>query len=94
MFTKQPVNQVVLAEDTVDFFCEVHGDPTPTVRWRKEEGELPRGRYAEPHRQSRTGVTTPTQHAGRRLLIMSLMIQQLHVQCAVTVLSRDKLNHL
>lgn len=45
VFTKQPVNQVVLADDTVDFFCEVHGDPTPTVRWRREEGELPRGRY-------------------------------------------------
>ncbi|XP_057676205.1 roundabout homolog 3 isoform X1 [Corythoichthys intestinalis] len=45
MFTKQPVNQVVLADETVDFFCEVHGDPTPTVRWRREEGELPRGRY-------------------------------------------------
>lgn len=45
MFTKQPVNQVVLADDTVEFFCEVHGDPTPTVRWRREEGELPRGRY-------------------------------------------------
>ncbi|XP_049891298.1 roundabout homolog 3 isoform X7 [Epinephelus moara] len=45
VFTKQPVNQVVLAEDTVDFFCEVHGDPTPTVRWRREEGELPRGRF-------------------------------------------------
>ncbi|KAM9385182.1 roundabout homolog 2-like [Pholidichthys leucotaenia] len=44
-FTKQPVNQVVLADDTVDFFCEVHGDPTPTVRWRREEGELPRGRF-------------------------------------------------
>lgn len=44
MFTKQPVNQVVLADDTVDFFCEVHGDPTPTIRWRAEEGELPRGR--------------------------------------------------
>ncbi|XP_068509225.1 roundabout homolog 3 isoform X3 [Syngnathus scovelli] len=45
VFTKQPVNQVVLADDTVDFFCEVHGDPTPTIRWRREEGELPRGRY-------------------------------------------------
>ncbi|XP_014853472.1 PREDICTED: roundabout homolog 2-like [Poecilia mexicana] len=45
VFTKQPVNQVVLADDTVEFFCEVHGDPTPTVRWRREEGELPRGRF-------------------------------------------------
>ncbi|XP_076017397.1 roundabout homolog 3 [Genypterus blacodes] len=45
MFTKQPVNQVVLADDTVDFFCEVHGDPTPTIRWKREEGELPRGRF-------------------------------------------------
>ncbi|XP_051902180.1 roundabout homolog 3 isoform X2 [Hippocampus zosterae] len=45
VFTKQPVNQVVLADDTVDFFCAVHGDPIPTVRWRREEGELPRGRY-------------------------------------------------
>uniref|UniRef100_A0A3B3UFK8 Roundabout, axon guidance receptor, homolog 3 (Drosophila) n=1 Tax=Poecilia latipinna TaxID=48699 RepID=A0A3B3UFK8_9TELE len=31
VFTKQPVNQVVLADDTVEFFCEVHGDPTPTM---------------------------------------------------------------
>ncbi|MEQ2177986.1 Roundabout 3, partial [Goodea atripinnis] len=45
IFTKQPVNQVVLADDTVEFYCEVHGDPTPTVRWRREEGELPRGRF-------------------------------------------------
>uniref|UniRef100_A0A674PL89 Roundabout, axon guidance receptor, homolog 3 (Drosophila) n=1 Tax=Takifugu rubripes TaxID=31033 RepID=A0A674PL89_TAKRU len=45
VFTKQPVNQVVLADDTVDFYCEVHGDPAPTVRWRREEGELPRGRF-------------------------------------------------
>ncbi|XP_038153751.1 roundabout homolog 3 isoform X2 [Cyprinodon tularosa] len=45
VFTRQPSNQVVLADDTVEFFCEVHGDPTPTVRWRRDEGELPRGRF-------------------------------------------------
>ncbi len=45
MFVRRPVNQVVLADDTVDFQCEVQGDPTPTIRWRKEEGELPRGRW-------------------------------------------------
>ncbi|XP_019907395.2 roundabout homolog 2 isoform X2 [Esox lucius] len=42
---RRPVNQVVMEEDTVDFLCEVHGDPAPTVRWRREEGELPRGRF-------------------------------------------------
>ncbi|XP_076876579.1 roundabout homolog 3 isoform X2 [Brachyhypopomus gauderio] len=44
MFVRRPVNQVVLADDTVDFQCEVQGDPAPTVRWRREEGEMPRGR--------------------------------------------------
>ncbi|GCC27920.1 hypothetical protein chiPu_0006346 [Chiloscyllium punctatum] len=44
-FIRRPINQVVLADDTVDFHCEVHGDPVPTTRWRKEEGELPRGRF-------------------------------------------------
>ncbi|XP_043356929.1 roundabout homolog 3 isoform X3 [Dermochelys coriacea] len=43
-FIRRPINQVVLAEDSVDFHCEVQGDPVPTSRWRKEEGELPRGR--------------------------------------------------
>lgn len=44
-FVKRPTNQVVLAEDTVNFHCEVAGDPLPTVRWQKEDGELPQGRY-------------------------------------------------
>eukprot|EP00079_Xenopus_tropicalis_P027964 XP_012822435.1 PREDICTED: roundabout homolog 3 isoform X2 [Xenopus tropicalis] len=44
-FIRRPINQVVLADDMVDFNCEVQGDPVPTARWRKEEGELPRGRY-------------------------------------------------
>uniref|UniRef100_A0A8B9K6U6 Roundabout, axon guidance receptor, homolog 3 (Drosophila) n=1 Tax=Astyanax mexicanus TaxID=7994 RepID=A0A8B9K6U6_ASTMX len=44
MFVRRPVNQVVLADDTVDFQCEVQGDPAPTIRWKKEEGELPRAR--------------------------------------------------
>ncbi|XP_063291497.1 roundabout homolog 3 isoform X1 [Pelobates fuscus] len=44
-FIRRPINQVVLADDIVDFHCEVQGDPAPTTRWRKEEGELPRGRY-------------------------------------------------
>ncbi|XP_051535583.1 roundabout homolog 2-like isoform X2 [Myxocyprinus asiaticus] len=45
VFIRRPVNQIVLAEETVDFMCEVHGDPAPTVRWKRDEGELPRGRF-------------------------------------------------
>lgn len=45
VFIRRPVNQIVLDEETVDFLCEVHGDPAPTVRWKRDEGELPRGRY-------------------------------------------------
>ncbi|XP_034025004.1 roundabout homolog 2-like isoform X2 [Thalassophryne amazonica] len=45
VLVRRPVNQVVMEEETVDFLCEVHGDPAPTVRWRRDEGELPRGRF-------------------------------------------------
>ncbi|KAJ8280104.1 hypothetical protein GJAV_G00050580 [Gymnothorax javanicus] len=45
IFMRRPLNQVVLVDETVEFLCEAHGDPAPTVRWRREEGELPRGRF-------------------------------------------------
>ncbi|XP_060799448.1 roundabout homolog 2 [Neoarius graeffei] len=45
VFIRRPVNQIVLAEETVDFLCEVHGDPAPTIRWRREGRELPRTRF-------------------------------------------------
>lgn len=44
-FTRRPISVVVLADESVEFRCEARGDPFPTVRWRKEDGELPKGRY-------------------------------------------------
>nr|XP_054503372.1 roundabout homolog 3 [Agelaius phoeniceus] len=44
-FGKRPQNQVVLVEGTAEFACEVMGDPQPAARWRKEEGEMPLGRW-------------------------------------------------
>ncbi|KAM5312130.1 roundabout homolog 3 [Glossophaga mutica] len=44
-FLRRPVNQVVLANAPADFPCEVQGDPPPRLHWRKEDGELPTGRY-------------------------------------------------
>ncbi|XP_037605221.1 roundabout homolog 2-like isoform X3 [Sebastes umbrosus] len=45
VFVQRPVNQVVLVDETVEFRCQVHGDPPPTLRWKKEDLDIPRGRY-------------------------------------------------
>ncbi|XP_041864948.1 roundabout homolog 2-like isoform X2 [Melanotaenia boesemani] len=44
-FVQRPVNQVVLVDESVDFRCQVHGDPPPALRWKKEDVDIPRGRY-------------------------------------------------
>ncbi|XP_063273830.1 roundabout homolog 3 [Prinia subflava] len=44
-FGKRPHSQAVLVEGTAEFACEVLGDPQPAARWRKEEGEMPLGRW-------------------------------------------------
>ncbi|XP_029433827.1 roundabout homolog 2 isoform X4 [Rhinatrema bivittatum] len=44
-FLRRPINLVVLEEEAVEFRCQVQGDPHPTVRWKKDDSDLPRGRY-------------------------------------------------
>uniref|UniRef100_A0A803U092 Roundabout guidance receptor 1 n=2 Tax=Anolis carolinensis TaxID=28377 RepID=A0A803U092_ANOCA len=44
-FVKRPSNLAVTADDSAEFNCEARGDPVPTVRWRKDDGELPKARY-------------------------------------------------
>ncbi|XP_056663808.1 roundabout homolog 1 isoform X9 [Monodelphis domestica] len=44
-FVKRPSNLAVTVEDSAEFKCEARGDPVPTVRWRKDDGELPKSRY-------------------------------------------------
>ncbi|XP_075053193.1 roundabout homolog 2 isoform X10 [Mixophyes fleayi] len=44
-FLRRPINQVVLEDEAVEFRCQVQGDPQPTVRWKKDDADLPRGRY-------------------------------------------------
>uniref|UniRef100_UPI00398F21F7 roundabout homolog 2 isoform X4 n=1 Tax=Pristiophorus japonicus TaxID=55135 RepID=UPI00398F21F7 len=44
-FIRRPINQVVLEEEGVEFRCQVQGDPLPTVRWRKDDIDVARGRF-------------------------------------------------
>ncbi|XP_057206389.1 roundabout homolog 2 isoform X8 [Triplophysa rosa] len=44
-FLRRPINQVVLEEEAVEFRCQVQGDPPPSVRWKKDEIDISRGRY-------------------------------------------------
>ncbi|XP_077336226.1 roundabout homolog 1 isoform X2 [Lithobates pipiens] len=44
-FEKRPSNMAVTVDDSVEFECEARGDPVPTVRWRKDDGDLPKARY-------------------------------------------------
>ncbi|XP_069492545.1 roundabout homolog 1 isoform X2 [Ambystoma mexicanum] len=44
-FVKRPSNMAVTVDDSAEFKCEARGDPVPTLRWRKDDGELPKARY-------------------------------------------------
>lgn len=46
MFVQRPVNQVVLVDESLEFRCQVHGDPKPTLRWKKDDVDLSRSRWA------------------------------------------------
>lgn len=44
-FIRRPSSQVVRVNEDAEFRCQVQGDPHPNVQWRREDGDLPNGRY-------------------------------------------------
>ncbi|XP_056157846.1 roundabout homolog 2-like, partial [Lampris incognitus] len=96
---RRPVNQVVMEEENVDFLCDVHGDPAPTVRWRRDEGELPRGRFEIRNdnslhlsrvRQEDEGTYTCTSENSVGKTEASAMLQ-VHVPPQVAIKPRDQI---
>ncbi|KAG9328812.1 hypothetical protein JZ751_010315, partial [Albula glossodonta] len=47
-FLRRPVSQVVLEEEGVELRCQSQGDPTPSVRWKKDDADVPRGSHVTP----------------------------------------------
>ncbi len=43
-FTKSPQDVLVEENEDVEFRCEATGDPSPTIIWKREEGQIPAGR--------------------------------------------------
>jgi roundabout axon guidance receptor 2 len=43
-FLKIPLNQTILLEQTAEFACQVAGDPSPDILWRRHDGKMPIGR--------------------------------------------------
>ncbi|KAM4702939.1 roundabout homolog 4 [Rhinophrynus dorsalis] len=43
--TNKPADVLAKFGSTVQFWCGTQGEPRPEVRWSKEHGELPQGRY-------------------------------------------------
>ncbi|XP_061105667.1 roundabout homolog 1-like [Conger conger] len=44
-FTRRPSDLMTLVGEDAEFHCQTKGDPDPNLHWRKEEGDLPTGRY-------------------------------------------------
>ena len=43
-FLRGPQNVISLSDRTVEFECQVTGDPVPKVTWRRDRGPLPQHR--------------------------------------------------
>lgn len=69
---KRPSNLAVTVDDSAEFKCEARGDPVPTVRWRKDDGELPKSRYRSEYDDMIHLLGISTVLIGSPLIYMSL----------------------
>uniref|UniRef100_A0A8C7J979 Roundabout guidance receptor 1 n=1 Tax=Oncorhynchus kisutch TaxID=8019 RepID=A0A8C7J979_ONCKI len=84
-FVKRPSSVMVLADESVEFHCEARGDPVPTVRWRKEDADLPKGRYEilEDHTLSVRGVAPSDE--GSYTCVVENMVGKAEASATLTV---------
>nr|XP_020454588.1 roundabout homolog 1-like isoform X2 [Monopterus albus] len=84
-FVKRPSSVVVLAEETVQFHCVVQGDPVPTVRWRKDDSDLPKGRFEILEDHTLTVRQVTSQDEGSYTCVVENMVGKSEASATLTV---------
>ncbi|XP_034034679.1 roundabout homolog 1-like isoform X2 [Thalassophryne amazonica] len=84
-FIKRPSSVVVLADESVEFHCVVQGDPVPTVHWRKDDSDLPKGRFEilEDHSLVVRKVTSSDE--GSYICVVENMVGKAEASATLTV---------
>nr|XP_023690610.1 roundabout homolog 4 isoform X1 [Paramormyrops kingsleyae] len=65
VFLRKPEDITVNIGDVAQFFCQVQGDPLPSVKWNRDQSSLPSGRYIVNQDQSLQVHYVTAQDAGR-----------------------------
>ncbi|KAG8434665.1 hypothetical protein GDO86_012867 [Hymenochirus boettgeri] len=85
VFTNKPSDVIAMFGSTVQFGCETQGDPRPKIRWSKENGELPQGRYEITSENSLRIRSITFQDTGKYICTIENELESVSAKALLTV---------